>query len=65
MHPSKPVAATDPSPLNITDPNLRNQARRTLPSSALLEGRREVLINHGGEIYLLRNTRNGKLILTK
>lgn len=34
-------------------------------STRLLQGRREVLIRHGGECYRLRHTRNDKLILTK
>ncbi|GAB2614665.1 hemin uptake protein HemP [Novilysobacter erysipheiresistens] len=34
-------------------------------SNALLRGTREVLIQHGGETYRLRHTRNDKLILTK
>ena len=36
-----------------------------LESEQLLRGRCEVLIRHGDEIYRLRHTRNGKLILTK
>lgn len=36
-----------------------------LDSARLLQGRREVLIRHGGECYRLRHTRNDKLILTK
>lgn len=36
-----------------------------LDSVRLLQGRREVLIRHGGECYRLRHTRNDKLILTK
>lgn len=36
-----------------------------LDSAGLLQGRREVLIRHGGECYRLRHTRNDKLILTK
>jgi hemin uptake protein HemP len=36
-----------------------------LDSHALLRGGREVLIQHGGEVYRLRHTRNDKLILTK
>ena len=36
-----------------------------LESEQLLHGRCEVLIRHGDEIYRLRHTRNGKLILTK
>ena len=34
-------------------------------STRLLQGQREVVIRHGGEIYRLRHTRNDKLILTK
>jgi hemin uptake protein HemP len=34
-------------------------------SDDLLKGRREILIAHCEEVYRLRLTRNGKLILTK
>lgn len=34
-------------------------------SRALLRGDREILIEHAGETYRLRHTRNDKLILTK
>ena len=34
-------------------------------SEELLRGTREVLIQHAGELYRLRLTRNGKLILQK
>lgn len=34
-------------------------------SQALLRGSREILIQHAGEVYRLRHTRNDKLILTK
>jgi hemin uptake protein HemP len=55
---------------------LKPRAERALPwafgdpgcridSTALLRGSREVLIQHGGEVYRLRHTRNDKLILTK
>ena len=36
-----------------------------IPSSELLRGRREAVIAHQGELYRLRETKNGKLILTK
>jgi hemin uptake protein HemP len=36
-----------------------------IESCALLQGRRELLILHGGDTYRLRHTRNDKLILTK
>lgn len=38
---------------------------RKLASHDLLQGAQEVLIEHAGEIYRLRLTRNGKLILHK
>jgi len=36
-----------------------------LRSEVLLQGRREVWIEHGDEMYCLRLTSNGKLYLTK
>ncbi|MBU8537631.1 hemin uptake protein HemP [Falsiroseomonas tokyonensis] len=36
-----------------------------VPSTELLRGARELLIEHHGEIYRLRLTSNDKLILTK
>ena len=46
---------------------LRSAAQRTpmLSSVALFGKSRELLIEHAGELYVLRITRNGKLILTK
>lgn len=38
---------------------------RILESEKLLCGEKEVLIVHHGELYRLRETRNGKLILGK
>lgn len=40
-------------------------ARRQIGSSELLAGGNELQIDHHGEIYTLRKTRKGKLILTK
>ncbi|MBI3861242.1 MAG: hemin uptake protein HemP [Planctomycetia bacterium] len=37
----------------------------TVRSDDLLRGGREILIEHAREVYRLRITRNGKLILTK
>lgn len=39
--------------------------RRIIKSSDLLGGTNELLIEHNGGIYSLRQTSNGKLILTK
>ncbi len=36
-----------------------------IPSAALLQGRREIVILHAGALYRLRVTANDKLILTK
>ncbi|MGE5319837.1 MAG: hemin uptake protein HemP [Hyphomicrobiaceae bacterium] len=36
-----------------------------MPTESLFRGGQEILIDHSGEIYRLRVTRNGKLILTK
>lgn len=38
---------------------------RVIDSSELLAGQHEIWIQHAGEIYRLRLTRNGKLILQK
>ena len=39
--------------------------QREIPSEQLLAGKAEVLIRHGDDVYRLRLTRNGKLILQK
>jgi len=36
-----------------------------LDSQWLLDGRNEILIRHGDQVYRLRKTRHGKLILNK
>jgi hemin uptake protein HemP len=38
---------------------------RVLTSAELLKGNKEVLIEHQGQIYRLRLTRSGKLLLHK
>ena len=38
---------------------------REITSSELLRGETELLIRHGDELYRLKLTRNGKLILQK
>jgi hemin uptake protein HemP len=39
--------------------------RRQIRSVELFNGGREVMIEHAGELYSLRQTSKGKLILTK
>lgn len=53
--PEPPQQPLKPDPLPLA----------ALHSNELLQGRQEVLIEHAGEIYRLRVTRNGKLILHK
>ena len=51
-----------------TDETQRDRPELTMPaveSVAILQGRREVLIRHGAELYRLRLTASNKLILTK
>jgi hemin uptake protein HemP len=43
----------------------RQQQSRTVTSEALMQGASELWIAHRGEIYRLRLTRSGKLILHK
>lgn len=40
-------------------------SQKGIPAELLFKGSQEILINHHGEIYRLRVTRNSKLILTK
>jgi len=50
-----PTRAAQPAP----SPHIRIDSRE------LLQGSREVVIQHGDQEYRLRHTQNGKLILTK
>jgi hemin uptake protein HemP len=56
--PEAPRQQPDNKPLSA-------RGRRTVKSSELLGGGQVLLIDHGGEIYSLRETSKGKLILTK
>ena len=47
------------------EPEIAGDESAPILSADLLEGRDEVRIQHGDEIYRLRITRNGKLILHK
>jgi len=46
-------------------PAIDQPPRRQINSVELSKGQREVLIEHAGEVYSLRHTSKGKLILTK
>jgi len=55
-----PPDAREPQDLSPSDPS-----SPLIRSEELMQGRRELLIMHCQEVYRLRLTRNGKLILTK
>lgn len=56
-----PLASTTRS----SAPGASSARTAEVDSTRLLQGQREVVIRHGGEVYRLRHTRNDKLILTK
>jgi hemin uptake protein HemP len=58
------VPKTDPA-IDVRPPPPERMPKPRLRSDALLGGRQEVEIEHQGEVYRLRLTRAGKLILTK
>ena len=49
----------------ITPPAALNQPRPRIDSTEILRGANAVEIEHGGQRYILRVTRENKLILTK
>jgi hemin uptake protein HemP len=53
------------APLPEAPSERQESARRTVLSRDLLQGQQEIMIEHDGEIYRLRQTKNGKLILQK
>ena len=54
------MADLDPHPKPLV-----KQVVREVASEELLRGETELLIRHGDELYRLKLTRNGKLILQK
>lgn len=58
--------AVPPRPLVSRPISLVPQpARQRIDSRELLQGERELIIQHGDQEYRLRHTQNDKLILTK
>jgi hemin uptake protein HemP len=51
--------------LQVPQPNSRPVEGRVLNTEQLFKSVRSLIIEHGGERYVLSLTRNGKLILTK
>jgi hemin uptake protein HemP len=64
--PSMPTEAlpVSPSPRAQSATTMRSDLPR-IDSHALLRGNNLLLIDHAGDRYILRMTRNNKLILTK
>ena len=63
--PNQPSPAPDGPPDALASRQHGHDRRRLLRSEELLQGQVEVLIEHGAEVYRLRLTRSGKLILQK
>jgi hemin uptake protein HemP len=51
--------------VHIRGVDARSGAFRVLPSSVLFAGKKEVRIHHAGVEYVLRITKEQKLVLTK
>lgn len=63
-HPTFTIRRYVPAPESMR-PRAPVMAPRTLTSESLFEGRTEIAIDHGGAVYRLKITRQGKLILNK
>ena len=64
--PDSPTAKPDANERAPTqDANSRSVNVQSVPSEQLLGPKGELKIQHNGELYSLRRTRQGKLILTK
>lgn len=64
MKPAAPITAPGQAGAPAIAPGNQTQ-RRQIRSDVLFGSQREVLIEHAGELYSLRQTSKGKLILTK
>lgn len=62
-----PAPAVDKQQVDAQIPAAAGQdtQRRQIRSDELFDGSRAVQIEHSGEVYTLRKTSKGKLILTK
>ncbi|WP_233200263.1 hemin uptake protein HemP [Blastopirellula marina] len=61
-HSAAGVEAADQSPVNVVD---RGEPSLPIASQDLLQGQRQVWIDHDGTLYCLKATSNGRLYLTK
>lgn len=65
MIPNLPPSRAIPGEHAAGPPSPTARPRPAVPSAQLLRGQNTVLIEHRGAVYELRETRLGKLILTK
>ena len=65
MEPNDDASVGDQGPVNREAIQQEQLGLRMVKSEDLLQGDREVLLMHRGQVYRLRETRNGKLILGK
>ena len=64
--PLKPCFTPPADPARQMDPSAQQaRASSSIPAQLLFQGGQEILIDHKGEAYRLRITKNDKLILTK
>ncbi len=64
-HNSVEVCAREKPPVSLPREKDSRRWQQHISSDELLSGRRELVIMHSDELYLLRVTSKGKLILTK
>ncbi len=62
---NKPIANPQTGPFNAPGDEIDVDGSTSWTSEEILQGKREAVIEHGGETYRLRLTRNNKLILHK
>lgn len=60
-----PTSPSNKSDRAASQPSYTGNDPARLPSAELLRGNRRLIIEHQGEEYCLRVTRNERLILTK
>jgi len=61
----KPVVARRDADESRNNAGPSTRGRREISSAELFEGGREIHIRHADDVYTLRQTNKGKLILTK
>jgi len=65
MTKNNPYRKSESEAIGKQCPTTGDRAKRRVSSTDLLGACRELLIEHLGEVYVLRHTSKGKLILTK